>query len=194
MQTSVGVHPHVAAEVDDAAWAALIPLASDPLVVAVGETGLDYDRGFSPRAAQLANLRRHLALAWEVRKPLILHCRSKDGERDAQDELLRELRAAGVGGRPGRIGSVGDPPPCSHSFSGPVDYAETALAMGCASASVALVFRRGEEASADRRLHRARHRCCSPRPISPTWPHPAPPAPQRAALGRGHRAVGGGVS
>ena len=148
VQTSVGVHPHVAAEVDDATWAALMPLATDPLVVAVGETGLDYDRGFSPREAQLTNLRRHLALAWEVRKPLILHCRSKAGERDAQDELVRELRAAGVGEAAWSERFGGRPPAVLHSFSGPVDYAETALALGCAVSFSGLVFRRGEEASA----------------------------------------------
>ena len=35
-----------------------------------------------------------------------------------------------------------------HSFSGPVEYAERALAMGCAISFSGLVFRRGEEASA----------------------------------------------
>ena len=40
------------------------------------------------------------------------------------------------------------PPAVLHSFSGPVDYAERALAMGCAVSFSGLVFRRGEEASA----------------------------------------------
>lgn len=148
VHTSVGVHPHVAHEVDDAAWAGLVALADDPLVVAIGETGLDYDRGFSPREAQLANLRRHLALAWELRRPLILHCRSKAGLRDAQDELLAELRSAGLGGATWGERFGGRPPAVLHSFSGPVDYAETALAMGCAISFSGLVFRKGEEASA----------------------------------------------
>ena len=73
-------------------------LAADPRVVAIGETGLDYDRVFSPIPDQLTNLRRNLALALETGKPAILHCRSADGRRDAQDALLDELRAAGVGG------------------------------------------------------------------------------------------------
>jgi TatD DNase family protein len=148
VDASVGVHPHVAADVDDAVWAGLVALAADPAVVAVGETGLDYDRGFSPREAQLANLRRHLALAWDLRLPLILHCRSRSGERDAQDELLRELRAAGVGEASWRERFGTRPPAVLHSFSGPVDHAETALAMGCAVSFGGLVFRAGEEASA----------------------------------------------
>src|SRR3990170_930305 len=97
VDASLGVHPHASAEVDDEAWAAITALAADPQVVAIGETGLDYDRAFSPRAAQLANLRRNLALALATGKPAILHCRSQAGERDAQDELIAELRVAGFG-------------------------------------------------------------------------------------------------
>lgn len=149
VHTSVGVHPHVAHEVDGDSWTELVALAQDPLVVAIGETGLDYDRGFSPREAQLANLRRHLELAWQVRRPLILHCRSKAGMRDAQDELIAELRSAGVGGTAWTDHFAGRPPAVLHSFSGPVDYAETALAMGCAISFSGLVFRKGEEASAE---------------------------------------------
>jgi TatD DNase family protein len=145
---SVGVHPHVASEVDDGAWAGLVKLATDPAVVAIGETGLDYDRAFSPRAAQLANLRRNLRLALETGKPAILHCRSRAGERDAQDELIAELRAAGVGGTAWHAAFSDRPPALLHSFSGPVDYGEAALEMGLAISFSGLVFRAGEEASA----------------------------------------------
>jgi TatD DNase family protein len=41
------------------------------------------------------------------------------------------------------------PPAVLHSFSGPVDYAEAALDMGLAVSFSGLVFRGGEEASAD---------------------------------------------
>jgi TatD DNase family protein len=145
IDASVGVHPHVAAEVDQVAWAALAALADDPAVVAVGETGLDYDRAFSPREAQLANLRRHLALALQTGKPVILHCRSRRGERDAQDELLAELRAAGIGGSTWRAVFGDRPPAVLHSFSGPVDYGEAALEMGLAVSISGLAFREGEE-------------------------------------------------
>ena len=96
LDAAVGVHPHDAAKVDDAAWAGLAALASDPRVIATGETGLDYDRLFSPIPAQLANLRRNLRLAAETGKPAILHCRSAAGQRDAQDALLGEIRAYGA--------------------------------------------------------------------------------------------------
>ncbi len=137
VDASAGIHPHVAADADAEAWAAIVDLAARREVVAVGETGLDYDRGFSPREAQLANLRRHLALALETGKPAILHCRSKPGRRDAQEDLVRELEAAGR------------PPALLHSFSGPVEYAERSLELGLAISFSGLAFRAGEEATAD---------------------------------------------
>ena len=147
VDASVGVHPHAAADVDDDAWAAIAALVPDPRVVAVGETGLDYDRAFSPRAAQLTNLRRNLALALALGKPAILHCRSRTGERDAQDDLPAELRLAGVGG-PDWLAVFGARPPAIlHSFSGPMDYAEAALELGLAISFSGLAFRAGEEAT-----------------------------------------------
>jgi TatD DNase family protein len=118
-------------------------------VVAIGETGLDSDRMFTPWEAQLENLRRNLALALATGKPAILHCRSRAGERDAQDALVAELRAAGFDGEPARAAFGGRPPAVVHSFSGPADYAETMLAMNLAVSFGGLVFRRGEEASAE---------------------------------------------
>jgi TatD DNase family protein len=139
LDAAVGVHPHDAANVDDSTWAEIVALASDPRVVAVGETGLDYDRVFSPILAQLVNLRRNLVLAAETGKPAILHCRSRVGEREAQDALLGELRAFGDG----------VPAVVIHSFSGPLDYAEAMLELGAAISISGLAFRTGEEATAD---------------------------------------------
>jgi TatD DNase family protein len=149
LDAAVGVHPHAAAEVDDAGWARIVALAADPRVRAIGETGLDTDRGFSPFEAQRINLRRNLALALETGKPAILHCRSKPGERDAQDAVAEELVAAGFGGDASRQAFGDRPPAILHSFSGPVDYAVTVLELGLAISFSGLVFRAGEEASAD---------------------------------------------
>jgi TatD DNase family protein len=149
LRTTAGIHPHLAGEADDDVWRQIRELAKEADVVGIGETGLDYDRGFSPREDQLANLRRHLELSYETTKPLTLHCRSKPGQRDAQDDLIRLLREAGVGERAWRDRFGSQPPGVLHSFSGPVDYAEAALDMGLAIAFGGLVFRRGEEASAE---------------------------------------------
>jgi TatD DNase family protein len=148
VDAAVGIHPHAASDADEQAWSAIVGLADDPAVVAIGETGLDYDRGFSPRISQLVNLRRHLRLGRALGRPVILHCRSAAGRRDAHDDLLRELVDAGAG-TPDWPMPAGRPPAVLHSFSGPVDYAERALGMGLAVSFSGLVFRRGEEASAD---------------------------------------------
>jgi TatD DNase family protein len=112
-------------------------------------TGLDYDRLFSPGEVQLAGLRRHLELALALGKPLILHCRSARAERDAQDDLVRELRDAGFGGHDWRDRFRGRVPAVLHSFSGPIDYAEEALALGLAISISGLAFRRREESTAE---------------------------------------------
>jgi TatD DNase family protein len=151
LDAAVGIHPHDAAKVDEAGWAAIVVWAGHERVVAIGETGLDSDRMFSPWDAQLENLRRNLALALATGKPAILHCRSRTGERDAQDALVAELRAAGFGG-PGSASAAvfGERPPAViHSFSGPADYAGEVIEMGLAVSFSGLVFRRGEEASAE---------------------------------------------
>ncbi len=138
LDAAVGVHPHDAAKVDDAAFATILDWATRDEVVAIGETGLDYDRVFSPIPDQLVNLRRNLALAASTGKPAILHCRSAAGHRDAQDALLAEVRSMGADA----------PRLVIHSFSGPVDYAAAMLDLGAVLSFSGLVFRRGEESSA----------------------------------------------
>jgi TatD DNase family protein len=149
IDAAVGVHPHDASVRSAADWAEVVRAAADPHVVAIGETGLDYDRMHSPRDAQLVNLRRHLSLALDTGKPAILHCRSAAGHRDAQDDLIVELRTAGFGGAAARDAFGERPPAVLHSFSWPVDYAEAALELGLAISFSGLVFRRGEETAAD---------------------------------------------
>ena len=149
LDAAVGVHPHEAAQVDEAAWAWFVEAAADHRAVAVGETGLDFDRAFSSVESQLGNLRRNLALALATGKPAILHCRSAAGRRDAQDALVAELRSAGFGD-PTVTRAFGDRPAAIvHSFSGPPDYAEAVLALGLAISFSGLVFRPGEESSAE---------------------------------------------
>ncbi len=149
LDAAVGVHPHDAAKLDDAAWAQIVAWADDERVVAIGETGLDYDRVFSPIPDQLTNLRRNLALAVDTGKPAILHCRSAAGKRDAQDALLAELHAAGAGGARWAAAFGERPPVVIHSYSGPTDYARAMLDLGAAVSFSGLVFRAGEEASAE---------------------------------------------
>jgi TatD DNase family protein len=136
LDVAVGIHPHDASSADGPTWREIERLAGAPAVVAIGETGLDYDRVFSPVDAQLANLRRHLGLARDLGHPVVLHCRSAPGRHDAQDALLRELDEART-----RAAVI-------HSYSGPLEYGREVIARGYAVSFSGLVFRRAEEASA----------------------------------------------
>ena len=83
--TTAGCHPHHA--LDYAAEAArLEALAADPMVVAIGECGLDYHRNFSSPAEQRSAFARQLEVAVKLQKPLFLH------ERDAHADLVAMLR------------------------------------------------------------------------------------------------------
>jgi TatD DNase family protein len=78
---TAGVHPHVSREFDDSARASLIELLEEPRVRAVGETGLDFNRDFSPRPDQERAFEEQLALAAERQLPVFLH------QRDAHDRF-----------------------------------------------------------------------------------------------------------
>jgi TatD DNase family protein len=185
IDAAAGIHPHDAATATDEDWAAIVRLAAGPRVLAIGETGLDYDRMHSPPEAQLANLRRHLRLALDTGKPAILHCRSAAAGHDAQDALIDELRAAGFGGTASRAAFGERPPAVLHSFSGSVDYAEAALELGLAISFSGLVFRHGEEASAEVARIVPRERLLietdSPYLAPPGVPRNRPPAAPGAA-------------
>lgn len=83
---SAGIHPHDAATADDVMRSEIRSLCLRPECVAVGETGLDYFKNFSPRESQRENFRWHIELAAELDKPLIVHC------RDAHEETVELLR------------------------------------------------------------------------------------------------------
>lgn len=84
---AVGVHPHEADRVQDVLT--LEEAGRHPRCVAVGETGLDYFKGFSKRENQATLLRSHLELAWRLKKPLSVHCRDAYG--DFYELLSREM-------------------------------------------------------------------------------------------------------
>ena len=85
VRASAGVHPHDADGFDDAAAARVEALLREPVVVGVGECGLDWFRMHSEREAQIRTLRAHIELAKGCGKPMIVHV------RDAWDDALRVL-------------------------------------------------------------------------------------------------------
>ena len=96
---AVGRHPNSAGGFDDDAAAAIRSLAADPLVRAVGETGLDYYRDRAPRADQLRAFEAQIAIARGVAKPLVIHIRDS-GEPGAGRAVADcfELLAVEAGG------------------------------------------------------------------------------------------------
>lgn len=84
---TVGVHPHEASGLDTDGVEALRGLLRQPRVVAVGETGLDFNRNYSPPGAQEQAFLHQIALAGETGLPLFLH------ERDASERTLALLQA-----------------------------------------------------------------------------------------------------
>lgn len=85
LRVAVGVHPHRAGSCDTATLARLRELARDPLVVAIGEIGVDLSGRSAPIEAQRLALAAQLALAAECGLPVVVHM------RDAADELRAAL-------------------------------------------------------------------------------------------------------
>lgn len=83
---TAGIHPHNARFHSADAESELKILLADPAVAAAGETGLDFNRDFSPRPDQERAFEAQLALAAEAGKPVFLH------ERDAHERFLAILR------------------------------------------------------------------------------------------------------
>ena len=87
LRATAGVHPHHATTLLDTDAGRFEALLADPLVVAVGECGLDYFRNFSPPAEQRRAFELQLGLAERLARPLFLH------QRDAHADFLTMLRA-----------------------------------------------------------------------------------------------------
>lgn len=102
-------------------------LAEHPRVVAIGETGFDYDKRFvissRDRDIQEEVYRQQIELALSLGKPIIQHCRSGfvDGvARDANDDALRVLGGYAPLGLRGVI----------HCYSGTMEQARRYLDLG----------------------------------------------------------------
>ena len=83
---TAGFHPHSASENTPESWQQLKPLWQHTKVVAIGETGLDFNRNFSTPQQQLDSFEQHLQAAVDLQLPLFLH------ERDAANEFLELIR------------------------------------------------------------------------------------------------------
>ncbi len=112
---TAGIHPHDAAAADTNFIEALRSLANHPLVRAIGECGLDYNRNYSPPDVQRKVFAAQLELAVELQLPVYLHERDAIGDQLAiLDRYLSELPAAIV-----------------HCFTGGPDALEAYQERGC---------------------------------------------------------------
>ena len=91
---TAGIHPHDAEAFGEPERAELERLCSQPECVAVGETGLDYFKEFSPRAAQQVGFRFQIELARRLDKALIVH--SRDAHPDTAALIAEQPGVRGV--------------------------------------------------------------------------------------------------
>ncbi|MGN6792081.1 MAG: TatD family hydrolase [Streptosporangiaceae bacterium] len=120
---AVAIHPNETARAEaegglDAVLAVIADLATRPRVRAVGETGLDYYRGYAPPELQRDWFRAHIEIAKAAGKALMIH------DRDAHADVLDILEQQGA---PEHV--------VFHCFSGDAEMAKR-----CADAGYVMSF------------------------------------------------------
>jgi TatD DNase family protein len=116
---SAGIHPHAAADWDGE-MTKFAEYTDDDQFVAVGEIGLDYYYENSPPEIQRRVLARFLEFAFEVGRPVILHCRDREGNDDAYRDLYAALDGFPADGQRAVL----------HCYSETVAWAEKFVSMG----------------------------------------------------------------
>jgi len=115
---AVAIHPNDTEGVSETALADIEALTTQPRVVAIGETGLDYYRDYAAPDVQRWWFREHIKIAKRTGKALMIH------DREAHADILRILAEEG-------------PPPrvVFHCFSGDVPMVKQ-----CAEAGYVMSF------------------------------------------------------
>jgi TatD DNase family protein len=131
---SIGTHPHDASSENEKTITLekLMEMAqSDPKIVGIGETGLDYYYKHSSKEDQHDNFRKHLRACVKTGLPVIVH------SRDAEEDTINIIREEGQGGKLTGV---------MHCFSSEKILAEAALELGFyVSFSGILTFKKSEE-------------------------------------------------
>jgi TatD DNase family protein len=91
---TAGIHPHDAAGADEPTLAEIEALCRRPECVAVGETGLDMFKEYSPAEDQRRAFRWHLELGRELDKPVVVH--SRDAHAETTAAIAEVVGARGV--------------------------------------------------------------------------------------------------
>jgi TatD DNase family protein len=125
--------PHDVKEEGEVMFAEIEKAARDGLLVALGETGLDYHYFHSPLEKQQEFLRRYLRLALDCHLPVVIHCR--DAFSDFFEILDQEYKINGEHG-PGVL----------HCFTGTMEEAKEVVRRGWyLSLSGIVTFKKSEE-------------------------------------------------
>lgn len=111
---AIGIHPHDIKNADAETYSELETLLQNEKVIAVGETGLDFFKNYSPRDLQIEGFKNHIQIAKRYNKPIIVHCREAEGEVLS---ILKNESAKDVGG-------------IMHCFSGSMKFARDCLSLG----------------------------------------------------------------
>ncbi|WP_317890554.1 TatD family hydrolase [Acidicapsa ligni] len=121
LYASAGIYPHNTHEADDAALAKLDQLLAEPEVIACGEIGLDYYHEGTDHSVQKRVFIRQMEIATARKRPILIHCRPKDGDDTCWDDTLALLGehwgSTGIGG-------------ILHCFSGDWSQAQRAMDLG----------------------------------------------------------------
>lgn len=112
---SAGIHPNYTHEAQPGDWDAVVRLASEREVVALGETGLDRYWKDAPFDLQQDYFDRHIRLSQQIQKPFIVHM------RDCAADVMKMLRAARVRGPLKGV---------MHSFTGDEPMAAECVGLG----------------------------------------------------------------
>lgn len=121
LYASAGIYPHTTEKADGAALSRLDRVLNEPEVIACGEIGLDYYHEGAPHDVQREGLIRQLEIAAARKRPILIHCRPRDGASDAWDDVFLVLEEywSGTG-----LGGV------MHCFGGGWEQARRSLDLG----------------------------------------------------------------
>lgn len=112
---AVGIQPNGCHEAGADDWDQIAKLAHDPLVVAIGETGLDRYWERCPFDIQQDYFARHIELSIDTGKPFIVHM------RDCGDDIVDSMKPFAA---TRQLSGV------MHSFTGDVDLAGVCMSFG----------------------------------------------------------------
>lgn len=117
---TIGTHPHDAGNEQEQAISEdeLVERAlSDPNIIGIGESGLDYYYDNAPREAQQESFRKHIRACIQTGLPLVIHA------READKDIIRILKEEGAGPDTSLKGVM-------HCFSSGAQMAQEALEIG----------------------------------------------------------------